>query len=123
MPLPGGDDHCRVLRPRPAVCSPAMIIAFGSGTSFWMHSSTTPRARRLVEATREISAIDSSVVRQSTICRVSRPNTSLILHQLFDSGAQFRLARLSLLDHRGGRVAHELLVGKARSESFELFAA
>src|SRR5436309_14613525 len=111
MPLPGGDDHCRALRPRPANCSPAMIIAVGSETSLVMHSWTTRRARRFVEATREISATDSSVVRRSTICRESRPSTSLILHQLFDSRAKFELPRLRLLDHGGRRVAHELLIG------------
>src|ERR1041385_577905 len=123
MPLPAGDDHCRALRPRPANCSPAMIIACGSDTSLAMHSSTTRRATMLVEATREISATDSRVVRRSTICRESMPSTSLILHQLFDSRAKFRLPRLRLLDHRGRRVAHELLVGQPRDEAVELLAA
>src|SRR5438067_5018034 len=123
MPLPAGDDHCRALRPRPAYCSPAMIIAVGSDTSLAMHSSTTRRARRFVDETREISAMDSSVVRRSTICRESRPSTSLILHQLFDSRAKFELPRLRLLHHRGGGVAHELFVGQARGEAVELPAA
>src|SRR5205085_6785571 len=123
MPLPAGDDHRRALRPRPANCSPAMIMAQGSETSLAMHSSTTRRATRLVEATREISATDSTVVRRSTICRESRPSTLLILHQLFDSGAKFELPRLRLLHHRGRRVAHELLVAQPRGEAVELLAA
>src|ERR1051325_276697 len=141
MPLPAGDDHCRALRPRPANCSPAMIIAFGSETSLAMHSSTTRRPTRFVEATREISATDSSVFSRSTIWRVLRPSIScqlsvigcrqlatdnrqlLILHQLFDSRAKFRLPSLRLLDDRGRRVAHELLVGQPCGEAVELLAA
>src|SRR5689334_10009670 len=123
MPLPAGDDHCRALRPRPAYCSPAMIIAVGSETSLAMHSSTTRRASTFVDVTREISAMDSSVVRRSTICRESRPSTSLILHQLFDSRAKFRLPRLRLPHHGGRRVAHELLVGQPRREAVQLLAA
>src|SRR5436305_13652894 len=70
MPLPAGDDHCRALRPRPANCWPAMMLAFGSDSSFSMHSFTMRRATRLVDATRGITAIDSIVVRRSTMSRV-----------------------------------------------------
>src|SRR5213596_2308492 len=109
MPFPAGDDHCRALRPRPANCSPAMIMAFGSDSSLSMHSLTTRRAMRLVEATRGISAIDSRVVRRSTIFLVFRLINSLILHQLLNPRPKLVLPRLRLLDHRGRRVAHELL--------------
>src|SRR3954452_4785099 len=70
MPLPAGDDHCRALRPRPANCSPAMMIAFGSDSSFSMHSFTIRRAARFVDATRGMTAIDSIVVRRSPMLRV-----------------------------------------------------
>ena len=53
---------CRSLRPRPANCSPAMIIACGSDSSFSMHSLTMRRATRFVDATRGMTASDSSVV-------------------------------------------------------------
>src|SRR5437764_2165731 len=109
MPFPAGDDHCRALRPRPAYCSPAMIIAFGSDSSFSMHSWTTRRATRFVDATRGISAMDSRVFSWSTswrvlrssmellgcwVARLRQPSNSvtqqlLILHQLLDPRAQF----------------------------------
>src|SRR5438477_12835427 len=124
MPLPGGDDHCRALRPRPAYCSPAMIMAFGSDSSFSMHSLTTRRATRLVDATRGISAMDSMTVKRSTRARVSMWIIELlILHQLLDSRPKFVLPRLCLFHHRRRRVAHELLVGQARRDPFELLAA
>src|SRR6266511_2412366 len=71
MPLPGGDDHCRALRPRPANCSPAMIIACGSGSSLSMHSVTMRRATRFVEATRGTTASDSMRFSPATIRLVS----------------------------------------------------
>jgi len=71
MPLPAGDDHARWLRPRPANCSPAMIMACGSDNSFSMHSLTTRRATRFVEATRGMRASDSIVLSRETIARVS----------------------------------------------------
>src|SRR5438045_6467274 len=98
MPLPGGDDHVRALRPRPANCSPAMIIACGSDSSFSMHSLTMRRATRFVDATRGMTAIDSRVVMRSTMERVSMWITLLILHQLLDSRAQFNLPRARLID-------------------------
>src|SRR5438046_4285973 len=123
MPLPAGEDQGRALRPRPANCSPAMIIACGSDSSFSMHSATMRRATRFVDATRGISAIDSIVLSRSTRRRVSRPIISLILHQLFDSCPQFGMTGLGLLHDRGGRVLHELLVGELRLERRELLAA
>src|SRR5437868_6013482 len=124
MPFPAGDDHCRAFRPRPANCSPAMIIACGSGSSFSMHSERMRRATRLVEATRGTTASDSMRLSPATMRFVSRSiivdsvenrhsclSPSLILLQLLDPGAQFGLARLRLLHDRWRRVAHELLVG------------
>src|SRR6266516_1436097 len=112
MPLPGGDDHCRALRPRPANCSPAMIIACGSGSSLSMHSVTMRRATRFVEATRGTTASDSMRFSPATIRLVSSSITaSPILKQLLDPCTQLGLPRLGLLHDRGRRVAHELLVG------------
>src|SRR5438132_10697482 len=106
MPLSGGDDHERALRPIPANCSPAMIIACGRDNSFSMHSATMRRATRFVDARRGTTARDSMVLRRSTMRRVSswiigcwvagllgfsvavfpeqlsNPATLLILHQL-----------------------------------------
>src|SRR3954468_20822057 len=70
MPLPAGDDQRRAFRPRPANCSPAMMMPLGSDSSFSMHSLTMRRATRFVDATRGITAIDSIVVRRSTMLRV-----------------------------------------------------
>ena len=50
----------------PANCSPAMIIACGSDSSFSMHSVTTRRAIRFVDATRGITASDSMVLSLET---------------------------------------------------------
>src|ERR1051326_2206524 len=124
MPLPGGDDHWRALRPRPANCSPAMIIACGSGSSLSMHSETMRRATRFVDATRGTTASDSMRFRCATMRLVSRSIiASLVLLQLLDPRAQFRRARPRLLDHRGRRVAHELLVRPPCLGAGELVAA
>src|SRR5512140_3371851 len=123
MPLPAGEDHCRALRPRPANCSPAMIIAWGRESSFSMHSLTMRRATRFVEATRGITASDSIRRSRSTIRRVSRWITSLILKQLLDSCTKFRVPGLSLLHHGRRRVAHELLIGQSSLDRGQLAAA
>src|ERR1051325_6497754 len=124
MPFPGGEDQRRSLRPRPANCSPAMIIACGSESSFSMHSFTIRRATRFVEATRGMTASDSSARRRGTISRVSRWITaSLILLQLLQSRTQFGLPRARLLDDVRGSVADELLVGQLRIQRRELLLA
>src|SRR5438132_13111641 len=149
MPLSGGDDHERALRPIPANCSPAMIIACGRDNSFSMHSATMRRATRFVDARRGTTARDSMVLSRSTMRRVSswiiavswsrgcevsqrihhettRPRnheTSLILHQLLDSRSQFQVSRLRLLHHRGWCVLHELRVRQLCLEGGELFSA
>src|SRR5688572_31102488 len=93
MPLPAGEDQRLSLRPRPANCSPAMIIACGSDSSFSMHSVTMRRAMRFVDATRGITATDSIAFRFRTM-RVSIIERSLVLLKLFQSSAQLCLLRL-----------------------------
>src|SRR2546430_15977994 len=101
------------------------MMAFGSDSSFSMHSLTIRRATRLVEATRGITAIDSMVVSRSTRRRVSMliADTSLILHQLLDAIAQLRLTRLCALHDRRRRVRHELFVSELGVERRQLVAA
>src|SRR5687768_12151447 len=101
-----------------------MIIACGSDSSFSMHSLTTRRAIRFVEATRGITASDSRVFRRGTIARVSSWNMrSLILLQFLDLRPQFCLAVLSLLHDLRRCVADELFVCQLRVEGRELFLA
>src|ERR1043166_4267352 len=151
MPLPAGDDHCRSLRPRPANCSPAMIIACGSESSLFTHSTTMRRATRFVDATRGITASDSSARRRGTSWRMGiiggvaesqscrgakrgavllcnsgtlQPcNSSSVPLQLLQPRAQLRLACARLLHHVRGRVLRELLVRELRVEIRELFRA
>src|SRR3954453_22177450 len=124
-----------------------MMMAFGSDSSFSMHSFTIRRATRIVDATRGMTAIDSIVVRRSTMLRVlmdmvdvresgvgdrSRclelrlptPHSRLlILQQLLDPLPQFRLTRLRARDDCRRRVFQELLVQQFRVERGELLAA
>src|SRR5258708_20668942 len=107
MTLPAGDDHWHALRPQPANCSPAIMMAFGRDTSFSMHSFTMRRAMRFVDATRGRSAIDSSVVRGEMMPRVlimvaSRVaelpgyKVAQVLSDLIDSATAFRSSPAAL---------------------------
>src|SRR5688572_11423629 len=93
MPLPAGEDQRRSLRPRPANCSPAMIIACGRDRSFSVHSGTM---------------------------RVSIIERSLVLLKLFQSSAQLRLLRLRSGNDVRGRVAHEAVVAELGLDGLEL---
>src|SRR5438132_9899466 len=93
----------------PANCSPATIRAWGSESSFSMHSVTTRRAIRLVDATRGMIASDSSVLSFATTWAVSIIEL-LVLLQFLDASAELGVSGLRLFHDRGGRIAHELLV-------------